>query len=596
MTEAVRLVIWDLDETFWSGTLTEGGAKLIRAHADIVIELARRGIVSSICSKNNFQEVRELLTEAGLWDYFVLPSISWEPKGPRIQALIETIGLRPPTVLFIDDNPLNLQEARRFVPEIQIQSNEFVGQMLSHDLFRGKNDKALSRLKQYKVLEQRKADEASAGANVAQFLRESNIRVRLEFDVERNLERFIELINRTNQLNFTKERLPEEPSAAREAASRMLNLYSHQAALVHVQDRYGDHGYCGVYVHNSEARRLMHFAFSCRILGMGVEQWLYQKLGSPAIAVTGEVLSNLFEKRNIDWITQVHCEEQFVQQVDSNWTVNRITARGACDLGALIHYFAATTRDAVGEYHIFRNGGTFRIDHSVFLRYGFGQLSQAQYVAAAKLGYEPSDFKTRIYESSVGQDVVLLSFAADQLHGLYRHRDTGMELPFTVNVPGKTNRDMRDLTEDDLVQNGGHRLWKTRALQALRDEFDYIGCADLQRLIDNVRLTLRNIPQKTKVLILGYLESVPRSDCSGRAFDAQLVAANNALCELAQDFSNLEVINPSLIVAPQDIQDKFHFRRQGLFQLYQEISRRLTTSSVQSPNNLDLFGASAVGT
>ena len=23
--EAVRLVVWDLDETFWSGTLTEGG-------------------------------------------------------------------------------------------------------------------------------------------------------------------------------------------------------------------------------------------------------------------------------------------------------------------------------------------------------------------------------------------------------------------------------------------------------------------------------------------------------------------------------------------------------------------------------------------
>jgi predicted enzyme involved in methoxymalonyl-ACP biosynthesis len=25
MTEPVRLVIWDLDETFWHGTLTEGG-------------------------------------------------------------------------------------------------------------------------------------------------------------------------------------------------------------------------------------------------------------------------------------------------------------------------------------------------------------------------------------------------------------------------------------------------------------------------------------------------------------------------------------------------------------------------------------------
>jgi predicted enzyme involved in methoxymalonyl-ACP biosynthesis len=50
MPEAIRLVVWDLDETFWRGTVTEGGiTEYIQAHHDIVIELARRGIMSSIC-------------------------------------------------------------------------------------------------------------------------------------------------------------------------------------------------------------------------------------------------------------------------------------------------------------------------------------------------------------------------------------------------------------------------------------------------------------------------------------------------------------------------------------------------------------------
>ena len=40
--EAVRLVIWDLDETFWRGTLTEGGITFLPEHKEIVIELARR--------------------------------------------------------------------------------------------------------------------------------------------------------------------------------------------------------------------------------------------------------------------------------------------------------------------------------------------------------------------------------------------------------------------------------------------------------------------------------------------------------------------------------------------------------------------------
>lgn len=51
--ERVRLVIWDLDETFWKGTLTEGGVTRNDRAAETVVSLARRGIVSSICSKND---------------------------------------------------------------------------------------------------------------------------------------------------------------------------------------------------------------------------------------------------------------------------------------------------------------------------------------------------------------------------------------------------------------------------------------------------------------------------------------------------------------------------------------------------------------
>ena len=89
--ENVRLVVWDLDETFWRGTLTEGGIEYQRAAHDIVIELARRGIISSICSKNTLEDVQAILTREGLWDYFVFPSINWEPKGARLAALVAEV-------------------------------------------------------------------------------------------------------------------------------------------------------------------------------------------------------------------------------------------------------------------------------------------------------------------------------------------------------------------------------------------------------------------------------------------------------------------------------------------------------------------------
>ena len=55
----------------------------------------------------------------------------------------------------------------------------------------------------------------------------------------------------------------------------------------------------------SAERKLEHFAFSCRILGMGVERWLYQKLNQPKIHVSGEVIADIFDLALVDWVTQV---------------------------------------------------------------------------------------------------------------------------------------------------------------------------------------------------------------------------------------------------------------------------------------------------
>src|ERR1700753_2806812 len=71
--EAIRLVVWDLDDTLWRGTLVEGRIERIPARESVVRQLAQRGIVSTICSKNDMQEVVDILGADGLWDYFVFP-------------------------------------------------------------------------------------------------------------------------------------------------------------------------------------------------------------------------------------------------------------------------------------------------------------------------------------------------------------------------------------------------------------------------------------------------------------------------------------------------------------------------------------------
>lgn len=66
VTKDIKVVIWDLDETFWNGTLSEGGITPVQAHIDLVKALVDRGIMCSICSKNDYEQAKAKLTELGI--------------------------------------------------------------------------------------------------------------------------------------------------------------------------------------------------------------------------------------------------------------------------------------------------------------------------------------------------------------------------------------------------------------------------------------------------------------------------------------------------------------------------------------------------
>lgn len=70
----IKVVIWDLDNTFWDGIITEGEIKPNQKNMDLVKELSAHGIVNSICSKNYFDQCKNKLIELGMWEYFVFPS------------------------------------------------------------------------------------------------------------------------------------------------------------------------------------------------------------------------------------------------------------------------------------------------------------------------------------------------------------------------------------------------------------------------------------------------------------------------------------------------------------------------------------------
>ena len=293
--EKVKLVIWDLDETFWKGTISDENVKPIKKNIELVKKLTDRGIVNSICSKNDFDTAKKELEKEGVWDYFVFPSIDWNAKGPRVKQIISDMNLRPVNVVFVDDNVNNLKEASFFVPEIQTALPEDMDEMIKDEAFKGKDDSGHSRLNQYKLLEVQAEEKKNFSSN-EEFLYQSDIHVELIEDCSDKLERIHEMIHRNNQLNFTKDRISQEE------VNRIFTDPDIRSGYVKVKDKYGDHGIVGCYA--VKDGRTLQLVLSCRILNMGVEQWLYSELGYPELTVVGEVAAELNKVERPGWINQ----------------------------------------------------------------------------------------------------------------------------------------------------------------------------------------------------------------------------------------------------------------------------------------------------
>lgn len=293
----IKLVIWDLDNTLWDGIISEGSVAIPETNKNLIRRLADMGVMNSICSKNDFDLSRARLEEEGLWELFVFPSINWEPKGQRVAAIIDNMGLRQENALFIDDNISNLEESRFYRENIATAVPGEIENLYKEALKRETTDKDHKRLKQYKVLEEKQTEKEKFSSNI-DFLYESSIELQISKDCLNRADRIEELILRTNQLNFTKLR------STKEELLDLLRDESFDCGYVNVRDKFGDYGIAGFYALNKNENRLVHFCFSCRVLGMGIEQYVYNTLNRPSLTINGEVRSSLSSKDVPGWINK----------------------------------------------------------------------------------------------------------------------------------------------------------------------------------------------------------------------------------------------------------------------------------------------------
>jgi len=582
MNEPVRLLIWDLDETYWGGTVTEGGHRYDRDRHEIVTELARRGIMSSICSRNDYEQIKEILVREGIWDYFVFPSLNWDSKGPRVASLIEKMKLRPSTVMFIDDNPMNLNEAAHFAPGLQVADPAFLAEILTHESFAGKDDSTLTRLAQYKLLEQKALDEHEVharGGDNGEFLRRSGIRVDIDFDVIGHLDRAVELINRTNQLNFTKARLSEDISVASSELRALLEQYDVQAGLVRVRDNYGDYGFVGFYAvqTNPVSSRLLHFCFSCRTLGMGVETFVYRRIGAPYLNIVGEVLSDPREASSkVDWIAYDAGGSEGAEKREARAEkFGDVTLRGGCDLSAVAHYFEISANSVTREFFTWRNGGPIRTDHSLCLVHALDGVSGATLGELERLGYRREDFDTRVFDARDGNRLIVFSFWIDAAAGVYRHRKLGFRIPFAA--PAHLVQDPpegpADLRAPDLIERFSEEPFLRGALAQLRENYEFEGVIGEDSFKANLHEIFTAISPSTRVVCLGANDKWYNPGIRSVHEYPRQAALNAWTSDVAKVYKNVSIVDVRVFLHDRsEAQSVNHFDRMVYFRLYRALT------------------------
>lgn len=274
--KSIKLIIWDLDETLWSGTLDDADTiELFDFRIEAIRRLNGCGLVSAICSKNDFDTAQRKLQSLGIWDEFVFPRIAFVPKGAAIQSLITDMQLKPKNCVFIDDNSLNLAEAKNLLPDLNVidattaECDEFLQELMQAHATVNK-----SRVEEYRSLQSRVGESHSFMGSRESFLQSCDIHVAIasSSDLVDFAPRIEELINRSNQLNYLKTRV--HPGS-------IVNFVSEaslrEAFALFAWDKFGYHGLVGFIAADVRTQSLLHMAFSCRIMHMGMESVLLKE-------------------------------------------------------------------------------------------------------------------------------------------------------------------------------------------------------------------------------------------------------------------------------------------------------------------------------
>ena len=289
---ASKVLVLDCDNTLWGGVIGEDGINNIKIGQDgegkifedfqkVIKNFITQGVIITILSKNNEHDVWNVFqshTSMVLRKKDIVSwKIDWNEKYKNIKAIAKELDLGLDSFVFWDDNPIERDQMKRFVPEVVTVDvpddiSSWPDLLKNLDQFSKFNTTKEDKNKTNQYFARAKfIRDKDTNNDKINYLKSINLSAKKINVNNTNINRAEQINLKTNQYNLRTKKYTNKE------IKKFNNINNKYCFLGSLKDNYGDHGIVGsVYLSkvDNDVIFLDNLVMSCRVIGRYYESWL----------------------------------------------------------------------------------------------------------------------------------------------------------------------------------------------------------------------------------------------------------------------------------------------------------------------------------
>jgi FkbH-like protein len=298
--QSKKCIVLDLDNTLWGGVIGDDGLKGIKlgngpegeAYVDFqkyLLKLKSRGIILSVCSKNEDENAKlPFLSHPDMQlslDDITVFIANWNNKADNIRKIAEILNIGMDSMVLIDDNPMERELVRKFLPMIEIPEipedpTKFIRAIDEQCYFEtttfSQEDEI--RAEMYRDRAERNSFKKRY-TDLTDFLKDLKMQAFVGELDSMSLPRISQLINKSNQFHVTTTRYTE---------AQIMFMVEDKEIIIRyfkLKDRFGDNGLISVIILKKQNQYDLYidtWVMSCRVFSRGMEDFIHNEIVSIA--------------------------------------------------------------------------------------------------------------------------------------------------------------------------------------------------------------------------------------------------------------------------------------------------------------------------